>query len=79
MRGIRRLAILFAIASTMHWQAIAWFVGLINPLAGAYVAPYSTVALAKIGSAVSYAVATLFFCHWLARRVAKQVQTRLGG
>ena len=74
MRGVRRPAILFAVASAIYWQGVAWFIGLINPLAGTEVAPLWLMALANIGSAALYAVVALIFCHRLARRAVRQAQ-----
>ncbi|MCP3729031.1 hypothetical protein M9978_01180 [Sphingomonas sp. MG17] len=76
MIRIRRPAILFAILSAIYWQLVAGFIGLINPLAGKDVAPFWMVALANIVPPTLYAVVTLIFCHWLARRVQRQAQQR---
>lgn len=73
MIRIRRPAILFAVASAIYWQGVAAFIGIINPLAGKDVAPFWMVALANIVPAALYAVSALIFCHWLARRVLRQI------
>ena len=76
MIRIRRPAILFAIISAIYWQGVAGFIGIINPLAGKDVPPFWMVAFANIVPAALYAVVTLVFCHWLARRVLRQAQQR---
>ncbi|RHW19131.1 hypothetical protein D1610_03170 [Sphingomonas gilva] len=76
MIRIRRASILFALGSAIYWYGVAAFVGIISPLGGLDVAPYWMVALASVGPAALYAIITLLFCHWLARRVLRQAQKR---
>jgi hypothetical protein len=78
MIRVRRLSILFAVASAIYWEGIAWFLSILNPIAGIDAAPYWMVMLANAVPASLYAVITLVFCHWLARRVVKQVLERSG-
>jgi len=73
---VRRPSILFALGSTIYWQVVAALVGLVNPLAGLDVAPYWMVVLVNFVPAAIFAVITLTFCHWLARRVLRQAQER---
>ncbi|QGP78383.1 hypothetical protein [Sphingobium sp. CAP-1] len=73
---IRRVAILFALGSAIYWEGMVALIGLINPLAGLDVAPYWLVVLMNVGPACIYAIVTLIFCHWLARRVLRQAQER---
>ena len=75
--SVRRAAILFAIVSTVYWQGAAWFLSQINPLAGIDILPLLLVAAINVGTATLYAVVTLLFCHWLARRVLRQAQQKL--
>jgi hypothetical protein len=67
---------MFALGSAIYWQAVAALVGIINPLAGLDVAPYWMVLLVNVVPSTVYAVVTLIFCHWLARRVFRQAQER---
>ncbi|MES2291631.1 MAG: hypothetical protein V4530_18035 [Pseudomonadota bacterium] len=67
---------MFAILSAIYWQIVAGFIGMINPLAGKDVAPFWMVALANVVPPTLYAVVTLIFCHWLARRVLGQQQQK---
>ena len=78
MTAVRRLSILFAVLSAVYWEGIAWFLSIINPLSGINAAPYWMVMLANSMPATVYAVATLIFCHWLVRRVVKQILERSG-
>ena len=76
MIRIRRPSIFFALGSAIYWEIVADFIHATNSVAGHYVAPFWLVALVNIVPATLYAVVTLFFCHWLARRVVRQHQMR---
>ncbi|TPG56085.1 hypothetical protein EAH76_00445 [Sphingomonas glacialis] len=75
---VRRPAILFAIGSAIYWESVAAFLSMMNPLAGHNVAPFWMVAMANCLPAALYAVITLFFCHWLARRIVRDVTSTKG-
>ena len=76
MVNIRRPAIFFALGSSVYWVIVSAIVGAINSVAGHDVAPYWMVAFTNTLPGLIYVVVTLFFCHWLARRVVRQVQER---
>lgn len=76
MNGVRRPALFFAVCSALYWSGIAGFLAIVHPLAGKDVAPFWMVSLINFVLAAIYGVAALFFCHWLARRVARQVQSK---
>ena len=76
MIRFRKVAILFAIGSTIYWQAVTALLSVINPIAGVDAAPYWLTALANVIPALLYAVFALWFCHRLARSVLKQAGHR---
>ena len=75
---IRRAAILFAVCSAAFWEGIAAFWATINSLAGIDDLPYWMAAIANVIPASLYAVITLVFCHWLARRLVRQLNQAKG-
>ncbi|MES1984655.1 MAG: hypothetical protein V4461_06835 [Pseudomonadota bacterium] len=70
------MSILFALVSAIYWEGMAALIGLINPLVGLDVAPYWLVVLVNVVPGAVYAIITLIFCHWLARRVLRQAHER---
>ena len=74
---IRRPAIAFALLSAFYW---AIFSDLGSSVRATYTASRSHMPLYEDWllnglPAIVYAVVCLLFCHWLARRVARQVAT----
>ena len=69
MIRIRRPAVLFALLSALYWLGVTEFWMTVTFL------HYDDWAglLASTLPAMVYAVATLWFCGWLARRVVKQM------
>jgi hypothetical protein len=76
--GIRRPAILFAILSSIYWFLVSDLIGVASPLGGFGQQPYWKVALASVIPAVLYAIATLYFCHWLVRRALRGAARKEG-
>ncbi len=71
--SIRRPAIIFAVLSSFYWVLVADLIGVLAPLGGFDKQPYWKVALASFLPAALYAVATLYFIHWLVRRALRQI------
>ena len=72
---VRRPAIIFALLSAIYW---ALFSDLNSSLHAMHAASSSPMPLYEDWlinglPAIIYAVACLLFCHWLARRVARQL------
>ena len=78
MVGIRRPAILFSLFSTTYWFLVADLVGVASPLGGFAKQPYWKVWLASLLPVAVYAIATLYFCHWLARRIMRRMAQKRG-
>jgi hypothetical protein len=72
MPGVRRPAIVFSLLSTIYWFLVADLIGVASPLGGLDKQAYWKVALASFLPGALYAVATLYFCHWLVRRTARK-------
>ena len=74
---VRRPAIIFALLSAIYWALVS-DVGRslygVNLTDGALQPIYEDWLVNGL-PAVIYAVACLLFCHWLARRVARQIAT----
>jgi membrane protein implicated in regulation of membrane protease activity len=77
VKSIRRIAIIFAVLSSVYWIAISGFISMIWTVAEINVAPYWLVALFNFVPAAIYAVAALKFCHWFARRILRQAKNEL--
>jgi hypothetical protein len=76
VKSIRLIAIIYAVISSAYWSAIAGFVGKLLPAVGNDDVPYWLVGLINFVPAALYAVATLLFCHWFARRILRQEKNR---
>ena len=75
---IRRAAILFAVFSAIYWVLVSDLVGVASPLGGFGKQPYWAVALASMLPAIVYAIITLYFCHWFARRIIRDLNSAKG-
>ena len=69
MIKIRRRAILFALLSAIYWIGVTELWRTVTFVNYAY----GIVALASTLPAILYALAALWFCGWLARRIVKQM------
>ncbi len=77
MKSIRLIVIIFAVISSAYWSTIAGFVGALLPAAGISTdVPYWLVGLINFVPAALYAVGTILFCHWFARRILRQEKNR---
>ena len=75
---IRRPAIFFALFSAVYWFLVSDLIGVASPLDSFDKQPFWKVTLASMLPATIYAVATLYFGHWLARRILRQVTRKEG-
>lgn len=74
---VRRPAIVFALLSALYWALfsdLSSSLHAMNAASGSHVPLYEDWLINGL-PAIIYAVACLLFCHWLARRVARQVAT----
>ena len=72
---VRRPAIIFALLSALYWALVSDLSSSLHAMdvaSRSHVPPYEDWLINGL-PALIYAVACLFFCHWLARRVARQV------
>jgi len=69
MIRVRRPALIFALASAVYWAGVTGLWSTITLLNY----PYWLVVLTSTLPAMLYALAALWFCGWLARRVVRQM------
>ena len=73
MNRIRWPAIAFAVGSALYWFTIAPMVIVAITLAGGSRAVVPMMMAANVVVTAIYAVVTVTFCHWFARRIVKQI------
>jgi hypothetical protein len=79
--GVRRPAIIFAVLSAIFWVVVSDLAVSIGGVdRDVYHRPPSHVETWLVSGlpAIVYAVACVFFCHWLARRVVRQMVEQKG-
>ena len=75
---IRRPAVLFTLFSAIYWLLVADFIGVVSPLGGFDKQPYWKVALASMLPIGVYGIVTIYFCHWLVRRIVRLIAEKEG-
>ena len=72
---VRRPAILFALLSATYWLMVQsfWHFAMESPTVYHRPPAASVIWLFNGLPAIIYAVICLVFCHWLARRVVRQI------